>query len=446
MANSGKWSPDELAARVRSLLARRVRPGDELVLGLSGGIDSVVALHVLHGLAAELGFRLSALHVNHRISPHAGAWADFCQRLCEGLGIPLTIEAVDLGPHRDAGLEGAARLARYRALLARPADFVVLAHHLDDQAETLLLQLLRGAGVRGLSAMPEIRAAVGVQPRVLRPFLEAPRTSIAEYAARHGLRWVEDDSNADETRYRNFLRYRALPLLAERFPAYRQTLSRAARHFAECAQLLDDLAEQDARAAVSDGRLLTVGLATLSRPRAANLLRWFLRSHGIPLPDAARLDEMLRQLLGARRDAGIRIEHAGWQLHRFDGAVHVVEAPPPVAPGLCVEWRGESELALPGLGRVSLQSTAGLGIRRAGLVEPVTVRLRQGGERLRLDDTRPRRTLKNLLREARVPPWQRDRLPLLFCGERLVWVPGIGIDCAFQACGGEPALLPDWRR
>ena len=234
-----------------------MRRGDRLVAGLSGGIDSVVMLDLLRRAAAKMRFELAALHVNHQINPAAAKWARFCGAYCRQLGIGLTVVKVNVP--REASLEAAARNARYAAFARLPADFVALAHNLDDQAETVLLQLLRGAGVKGVSAMPalglriedwglrKISSPLTVEtlhprshPSILRPLLDITRAEIEAYARARKLRWVEDDSNADTGFDRNFMRHRLLPVIAERYPAYRKTLARASRNFAEAAVLLDD--------------------------------------------------------------------------------------------------------------------------------------------------------------------------------------------------------------
>src|SRR2546422_4905960 len=206
MASSRKPSSDELASKVAAVLRPVLAQGSHLALGLSGGVDSVALLSLLTGLAPALRFPLRAVHVNHGISPNAGRWAEFCAELCGKSQVPLQLEAADLGPYRNLGLEGAARQARHEVFARLEADFVVLAQHRDDQAETLLLRLLRGAGLRGLAAMSRLRPLPGARARLLRPLLEVSRAEIEAYARLRGLEWIEDESNADTARQRNFLR------------------------------------------------------------------------------------------------------------------------------------------------------------------------------------------------------------------------------------------------
>jgi tRNA(Ile)-lysidine synthase len=447
MASSKKPAASNLLSHVRQALIGYLATGRRLTVALSGGVDSVVLLDLLDRLKGELDFRLAAVHVNHQLSPHARGWARFCAELCDARGIPLRVAAVKVRGRKDLGLEAAAREARYAVLLAQPADYVVLAHHLDDQAETVLLNLLRGAGVRGLSGMPALRRAEGpgpeAGPTILRPLLDVPRGTLLAYGRQRKLQWVEDESNDDAALSRNFLRAEVLPRIEGKFPAYRETILRASRNLAEASSLLDELGGIDLAQALRAGRLETRYLAGLSAARARNLLRVFLQSQGAPMPDAERLEEMLRQLVGAGAGARIEIPWGGFVLRRYRGEARVENLRPPPPDGWSRPWRGEALLRLPDLGcQLEFVPAVGEGISLAALrAHPVTLRLRQGGERLRVDCRRPRRSLKNLLQEAAVPPWLRERLPLLWCGEHLVAVPGIGVDCAYQAQGDDPGLL-----
>lgn len=445
MASSGKSKSSELPQRVAGALVPVVPAGSSILLGLSGGADSVVLLHLLARLASRHSWRLSALHVHHGISPHADDWAGFCRELCAQHDIPLQVEHVDIAPLRGMGVEAAARELRHAALARQPADFIALAHHRDDQAETLLLQLLRGAGVRGASAMAAIQPRTGM-PTLLRPLLDVARAELLEYAARHELDWVDDESNADDRYPRNFLRHRVLPVLERRFPAYRDTLARSARHFAEASELLDQLAQQDMQDALHGDGLEVARLRALDAARGKNLLRFFIVRQGAPLPESARLGEMLRQLCEARSDAALHVAFGGWRIGRFQGRAYVFPALPRPAADFSVSWQGEEVMHLPELGgtlrlaRVAGQGASLARLRQAG----VSIRVRQGSERLRPDARRPARSLKNLLQERGIPPWQRDSLPLLYCGEALVAVPGIGVDCAFQAAPDEAGVVAEW--
>ncbi len=462
MENSRKSNSNALQAHVADTLVAVLPAGSSIVVGLSGGMDSVVLLHLLQQISPQHSWRLSALHVHHGISPKADAWAAFCTDLCTNLAIPLHVERVDIAPLRHLGIEAAARELRYAALAAQAVDYIALAHHQDDQAETLLLQLLRGAGVKGAAAMPFIKRTSAHTPSplvgegrgeggapanfILRPLLDVPRAELLTYAKQHELQWVEDESNADDSYPRNFLRQRVMPLLEQRFPASSETLARSAQHFAEASELLDQLAQLDAQNAMQDGTLDVLRLRELDALRARNLLRFFIGSRGAPLPSSARLQEMLSQLCHARADAALRVAFGAWEARRYQDRVHVFPTLPRLDAAWQMQWHGERELALPQLGgTLCFEPGAGVGLSLQKLQQGgVVVRLRQGAERVQLDARRPVRSLKNLLQEHDIPPWQRDTLPLLFCNEDLVAIPGLGVACAYQAAPHEQGLQLSW--
>ncbi len=408
----------------------------------------MVLLDALSEIAPANGVALAAVHVDHGLSRNAGAWAEFCAGECRKRRVPLTVRKVVVERAGPGGPEAAARDARYRAFEALEADFVALAHHGDDQAETLLLQLLRGAGPPGLAAMPVLHAR-RAGPALLRPFVALPGAALEAYAKAHGIAWIDDESNADLALRRNFLRHQIAPRLASAFPGYPATLVRAAAHQAEAARLADELAAQDAGAL-----LVTAGAAgeTLDRHafsalaasaphRARNLLRWFLHRHGLRAPSAARLAAMQDQLARASADARVRLAHDGVELGFHRGRI-VVHAPS--IPSFALPWRGEADLALPH-GILEFAPTPGTGLAATVLAQGSTVvRPRAGGERIRLASGRPRQALKRLLQSAGVPHWQRDTLPLVWCGDTLAAVPGIGVDVAFAAAAGSPGYEVRW--
>ena len=399
-----------LAGASAAVLASAGLRGKRLAAGLSGGVDSVVLLHVLHGSAPQFGYRLSAFHVNHGLSPNAGDWQRLCSAFCLELGIPFKAVRVKV-QKQGRGLEAAARDARRAAFMNLRADAIALAHQLDDQAETVLFNLLRGAGLEGASGMRALGELGG--KTLLRPLLEVPRSAILAYAKANRLEWIEDESNADEALTRNFIRRRVGPLLASRFPGWRENLARSARHFAD--------AGLDARA----------------------MLRAYLKDKGLRAPSEAKLVEMLKQL----GSASASIAHDGVVFRRYRNKVFAGKAKTKSPAFKPRNWNGESRLALPALdGELRFRRVRGGGIA-SDLVKHkrLQVRLRSGGERLKPDSRRPSRTLKNLFQEAGVPPWERARMPLIFCGNDLVWAPGLGVDAKYLSVGGAPGIVPDWR-
>lgn len=442
-----------LETYLETFLTSILQPGQTLLLAFSGGLDSCVLLHMLAQLQPKLGIKLKAMHVHHGLSPNADAWAKFCSDTCVELKVSMQIAHVNVLKNSGLGLEASARAARYAALLGDTADYmvdyVVLAHHQDDQAETLLLQLLRGAGVKGLSAM----AAADAKKRLLRPLLAVSRAELQAYATQYGLQWIEDESNQDTSLDRNFCRHQIFPLLEQRFPAAKKTLARSASHMAEAALLLDELAAMDAVSQTGQPSLDTVSLPLqnlhkLSEARARNLLRWWLARNHQPMPSTVRLQEMLRQLQGAKADASIKLavnSAEGVWLRRYQGFIYLEFDRGNQA--IAMLWQGEPELRLPDNSRLIFTQQLGQGLAFERLsIYRLRISQRIGGEQFKPDLAKPTRTLKHLLQEAKIPPWQRQRLPLIYSDDTLAIVPGIGVACGLQARENELGLLVIWEQ
>lgn len=323
MANSRNCeSPDLLSGVVAACLRRHLKPGQTLVVGFSGGRDSVALLHVLHRLQGQIDFHLAACHVNHGLSPHAEEWQLFCHRVCEEWGIPVGVVSVAVPRGSPEGLEAAARNKRYAAFSDVIGDWVVLAQHRGDQAETLLFNLLRGTGLAGMAGMSEIRPlrhGMGL----MRPWLNIPRSDIDAYLAMHQLAWVEDESNRDTGFTRNFIRHHVLPLLQSRFPAAERKLASATAHFSEAQRLLDELAMLDLGKLAPIFPLPLSCLTGISEPRGRNLLRFLLARHGVGIPSEERLREAMRQLMKARQDRHPAVVFGNRLLCRRRDQVHL---------------------------------------------------------------------------------------------------------------------------
>lgn len=434
----------ELHATVAVQWRRLPGPFPRLRVGFSGGLDSTVLLHVLAGLREELGFVLSAAHVSHGLVAGSEAWGEHCRAFCGGLGVVFEQFDVQVDRRHPGGLEAAARDARRQAL-SPPGDdaLLVLAQHRNDQAETVLFRLLRGAGVKGGAGMRPF-ASRGEGAAVWRPLLEVPRATLQAYALSHGLGWIEDPSNADDTFSRNFLRLRALPLLETRFPAAAASLARSARLLDEGAALLDDLADLDLAAMrLADGRYGVAPAWALSASRLRNVLRRVLAMAGEALPDEERLSELERQFRLPSAQEGWRGELGGVAVCVYRAAWWIERRGFDEAPRACL-WTGQAELDWQGAS-LRFLATRGEGLAAARLAEGACeLRRRAGGERMVLQPGGPSRSLKNLFQEAGVPPWQRPGLPLLWVDGQLAWVAGVGVAAAFRCPPGEAGLLPWW--
>jgi tRNA(Ile)-lysidine synthase len=389
-------------------------------VAFSGGLDSTVLLHLVHRWCAAHpnAPALRAIHINHGLQAAASDWQRHCDALCRELQLPCVTRVVAV--QAGSSTEAAARDARYRAFEEElpPGAVLFMAHHLDDQIETFFLRLLRGAGVDGLAGMPRQRALGCGQ--LVRPLLDCPRTELERYAAHHGLAFVTDPSNYDTAMDRNFLRADVLPVLASRWPAYRQSIARAMGHVATAAESLaaDAGVPDTVYSVMGDPGLLVSQLLEPAQDIGAARLRAWLCAQGRRLPDHAALTEFLRQLRVAAADGGPRLDCGEYALRRFRDGLYL--EPADVAPDspelqlLCGERH-----AVPGVGTVGVQQgdngTLALLPR-----EQLTVRWRKGGERCRLPGREGTRSLKTLLQEWQVPPWWRDRVPLLYLGDELL--------------------------
>lgn len=386
-------------------------------IAFSGGLDSTVLLHLLVSLAKTQALPpLSAIHIHHGLQAVADAWPEHCRSVCAALGVPLDVVNVHVRP--GASIERAAREARYAAFVAAIGSHEVLltAQHRDDQAETLLFRLLRGAGVRGLAAMPRQRR-LG-QGHLLRPLLDVSRAELEAYATQQGLSWIDDPSNDDHRYARNFLRQRVFPVLAEQWPQASMTLARSAAHLSEAQGLLDELAQIDLECAMSASAFDWLGLRSLelaplralSAARQRNALsHWLAPVTKLPDSDHWVGWDSLRD---ARGDGHPVWRLADGELHRTGGRIWWLSdhwRQPVSGP---IEWpEVDRPLLLPGNGRVILLGAAPSGA--------LCIRYRQGGEIMELPG-RGHRDLKRLLNENGVPAFVRGRLPLLYRGEQLL--------------------------
>lgn len=405
-----------------------------LAVALSGGLDSCVLLSLAHAWQQQNPSQppLTAIHVNHGLSPHAIAWEEFCQQLCDTLGIELIIERVTIDRTTGPSLENLARQLRYAAFQRHlPAGHgLLMAHHLDDQSETFLLRTLRGAGPRGLAAMPA-RRPLG-QGWLLRPLLGCPRSALEHYAHQNQLRWIEDESNQSSDFDRNYLRHEVLPKLESRWPAYRHNWQRSAALARDADALLTQLADLDLAAiphSLQPGAqsLDCVPLSALDAARQRNILRRWLQLSDIPEPGYHLLQQIVSEVIPAGPDAQPQLswstDTATFTLRRHRGQLILSGAVPSLPPAdTDFELTPQQSLSLPGNGSVTLHISGEL----PRSVTRFSVRYRCGGEQLRLQGRRMR-SLKKILQESRLPPWQRESLPLLFADDELVAVAGIGV-------------------
>ena len=379
-----------------------------IIVGLSGGLDSVVLLHILTASQIISKRGLRAVHVHHGLHPDADAWATHCQRVCAELAVPLTIVRIEVERDSGHGLEAAARKARHAAFEAelRDEEVLALAHHRDDQAETFLLRALRASGPDGLGAMRAWRRFG--RGWLWRPLLEVPRSELLAYAEQHGLRWIDDPSNADTDLDRNFLRHRVLPLLRERWPQADAAFARSAALSAETSELL---VEGDALALAAvrtlDAHTLSrCALRALPSARRARVLRLWTAALDLPPLPAEGITRIEDELLEARADAEPEFAWQGAAVRAWRDLLHADRPRLPLPSDWQTAWDGSTPLRLPTGDALALQGASGFDV-------PLRAHARQGGERITLPGRAHSHALKHVLQELDVPPWVRERLPLL---------------------------------
>lgn len=440
------FGPRWLRARLAALFP--ALPNIAVCVAYSGGVDSTALLAALaRGPRSRLHLR--AVHVNHGLHAGADAWSAHCQRFARRLRVPLKVIAVHVPRTAGTSLEAQARHARYAALACelRTGEILLTAHHADDQLETVFLQLLRGAGVAGIAAMPQLtRFAAGW---LARPLLVRSRDELAAWVQQRRLAWIEDVSNADERIDRNYLRRQVLPRIRSRWPACAAAVARSARHAAQAQRLLEEIGRVDVNKAADGAALSVKALRALAPERRANALRVWIGAAGWPAPDARRLEELAGPVLDARADANPAVAWRAVVARRHADRLSIHASRPALPQGqLTWAWRTRPHLRLPGgLGTLRLEADVRGPIDRDLLPEELAVRWRAGGERLRPRGGGPSRALKTLLQAAQVPPAERARLPLLFAGARLVAVADRWNDASVHAqpqCAHRARIL--WRR
>jgi len=437
------FSPSALLASIESLVPRT---SAELCVAFSGGLDSTVLVHALaRAIADRPHYRMRAAHVDHQLHPDSERWSEQCGRVAQSLRIEFVPLVVTLAASPEAGVEAAAREARYGALreILKPNEVLLTAHHADDQLETMLMALMRGAGLRGLSGVPSVQIFGGGW--LARPLLEFGRAELEQWARAEQLQWLEDPSNENTSFDRNFLRSRVLPALRERWPAAAHSATRSTAHLREASRLLDVLAATDLETVASGPCLAMARLANLAPARRRNVLRHWIRQQGMRVPSTRKLATIERDLLIAREDRLPCVEWDGVEVRRHRGLLYCMRQRMPFEPADTLTWNVSQVLELPAqLGRLRVQRDPLGGLSAARLPAALQVHFRHGGEALQPAGDAHHRKLKKLLQDSRVLPWWRDRMPLIYAAERLVAVGDLWIADEFAARGGEDALRIVW--
>lgn len=393
----------------------------------SGGVDSHVLLHLLATAKhAELG-TICAIHIDHGLHSDSAKWTEHCQVVANDLAVELSCIQVRVEGVDKLGLEAAARMARYNAFDQHLTenDVLLTAQHQQDQAETLLLQLFRGAGPKGLASMAH-QFQLGDTP-IIRPFLDIKQSDVLAYAQHHKLQWIEDPSNVETRWNRNYIRHNVLPEIEKRWPSAAKTISRSAANCAEASELLTELAHDDLmdmEVNSSSDCLSIPKLLVLSAARCRNLIRYFIELKNLAIPSSAVLHRIIDDVCLAKQDSVPMIRYADVEIRRFQDKLYFM---PPLAEhdaSQIIAFSSTADLIMNDQITLSWQQTDGLGLNEKLITSGLTVRFRQGGEQIHLPKHSYRKSLKHLFQEWAIPPWQRNRIPLIFKDEQLVSVVG----------------------
>jgi len=430
---------------LRELLGLAALSGDpiRLVIAYSGGLDSTVLLHALAASRERHGKSLLAVHVDHGLHEDSGQWGDHCESVASSLDVDFMRLAVDVMTDAGKGSEAAARTARYDVLrsLIREGDWLLSAHHRDDQAETLLLNLMRGSGPAGLAGIGEVQPFGSAW--LVRPLLPFSQSELENYATQHDLSWIDDPSNEDRQFDRNFLRHEILPELEERWPAVASRLQQSAVLANEAATMLDQLADDDMRnLADRPDRLSLDGLKALPSERQRNVIRYVVRELGLPAPPATQLRSIVADLLPAREDAQPLVQWKGAEVRRYRDWVYVLPESKFGLPGAALQLTEPGLELGAGMGELELAEGRARGLAGRVIAKGLEVRFRSGGEEIKLAGQSHTRKLKKLLQDEGIVPWMRDRLPLVYSGDELVAVADLWLA---DGAVSEPGAAIEWK-
>ena len=413
-------------------------------LAYSGGVDSQVLLHLLSCLKKSQGIDVRAVYIDHGLQSESKDWRQHCADSCLSLCIPFQSISVNAQPLQGESPEATARHARYKALenLIEDNDCLLTAQHQDDQAETFLLQLFRGAEAAGLASMPFYSAfSKGWHAR---PLLNASQQQLLDYAKQNDLHWVEDPSNRDCKFDRNLIRHTFIPKLKERWPSIDKTLSNAAHQQAENKQLIEQLAAEDLKKIETIETGLSIDdLKKLSEARCRNVLRFWIKQQGFNVAPRKILQQLLQQVFHAKNDAMPEIHWSNVVAHRFRNTLYVLFDVEHDATQT-FQWQANDELRIESLNvQLKMSKTYEAGLSKEILNQTLHVCFRQGGEKIQPLGRNARHSLKKLFQEAGVPPWQREKIPLIYLQDELIAVAGYWVSESFKAENNEPAYFPN---
>ena len=405
------------------------------VVGYSGGIDSTVLLHAINKMIGHIP--VVAVHINHQLIPQAAEWEKHCRKFSESISVEFLSRKVIIDMNSGYGLEAASRKERYDSFkqLIRKNDYLLTAHNQDDQVETVLLNIFRGCGLRGIRGIPASRKFF--EGRLVRPLLRVSRNEISEYAKKYKLSWIEDPSNQYQKYDRNFLRHKILAQLKTRWPAVNNNVRKTSELASEINAELKEIAFIDAPLFYKNNQLDIRAIKNLSPARQKNILRYALLSLGFPLPSSIKLNQIINEVINARVDRQPLVQWSDVQVRRYRKKIYFLsEYFQPKDNNIeKIYLNGPNWQLGKGLGSLSLEKSD-IGIKRSIAKEGFNVTFRAGGEKIKPLGSGYSRKVKKLFQEAAVVPWMRENIPLLFYEGNLIAVADMWLDKSYAADNG----------
>ncbi len=421
-----------LSAEIIESLLNQHKAFTRVYVGYSGGVDSHVLLHLCASIKILEG-KITAVHVHHGLQAQAQSWVEHCQKIAEKLGVGFTLLEVDATANPGESPEEAARNARYNALKALIGvdDALLIGQHREDQLETVLLQLFRGAGLRGLSGIPEsIFFGQGI---MLRPLLNVAKLDINEYAKTNNLQWIEDPSNQQNDYDRNYLRNTVIPLLKQRWESCDKTVARSAKHCAEAQVIVSAVADELFYPVFSKSSktLCVTQLLAHKNPRQHLIIRHWFQSLGLRMPAQAFIERIQAEVIAAREDCDPMLVGQGFFIRRYRDRLYCLKQSEQ-EPLQDINWpAGETFINFAIHRRLSYTTSSAGILHDKWQKSKVTVKFRSGGEKIRLPNRKEHHTLKNLFQEAGIPPWEREMIPLVYLDNKLAAVGDLWISADF---------------